>query len=345
MRYLHLGRMAVKPSCEPENNFPRSKVGRPRAKFDVAEAYALRQQGWSLNALGDKFNVDATTIRSHLRGYEPPPKPPAPPPRRWSVGEIGKQDGVRYRITAVDETGKPTAAARVEEPAPVPVVLQPVQQSTQVVQPASAPVDEGPAPEPIHNADSLGVWWMDRGVLNFKPDDAQVFLVHQPEIVEYAGQRGQFAIAIPRWHSAYDTLFASVPSIWVAITWGDGAWLKSLLTASPEIRAKMRLFVGDLQTLFTLKRDTDLAIIHRQNVRVDGFYEAQFKPIPQDAAQIEALLQPPKLQPTRTVWEIDWRIGGSAGSSGHSGGRIEVPSSGSDPNGSGHGNDGSGMCF
>lgn len=71
MRYLHLGRMAVKPSCEPENNFPRSKVGRPRAKFDVAEAYALRQQGWSLNALGDKFNVDATTIRSHLRGYEP----------------------------------------------------------------------------------------------------------------------------------------------------------------------------------------------------------------------------------------------------------------------------------
>lgn len=198
---------------------------------------------------------------------------------------------------------------------------------------------------PADNEEIVRQYWVDRGLSDFKSDITQFFLVNGTENVECASRMGQLAVAIPRWHSAYDTLFVSVPSIWVAITRSDAAWLKSLLTASPEIRAKMRLFVGDLQTLFTLKRDTDLAIIHRQNVGVDGFYQSNFQPMPRDTAHVDALLQPPKPQPTRTVWELDWRIGGTAGSSGNSGARIEVPSSGSNPNGSGHGNDGSGMCF
>jgi hypothetical protein len=187
---------------------------------------------------------------------------------------------------------------------------------------------------------------VDRGLLDFKPDFTQFFLVNGIENVECASRMGQLAVAIPRWYSDHDEQFLPVTKIWVVITRSDGVWLKSLLTASPAIREKMRLCVcDDIEVLLGLKAATDFAIFRGQNVSVDGFYESHFMPIPQDAEQIEALLQPPKPPPTRTVWELDWRIGGSPGSSGHSGARIEVPSSGSNPNGSGHGNDGSGMCF
>ena len=141
---------------------------------------------------------------------------------------------------------------------------------------------------------------------------------------------GQLAVAIPRWHSDYDEKFSPVTKLWVAATRSDGAWLNSLITASPAIREKMRLCVcDDIQVLLGLKVTTDIAMFHGQHVSLDGFYNSYFKPIPENAEQVKALLHPPKPSPCEQTGQPDWRVGGSAGSGGYSGVAIEVPSSGS----------------
>jgi len=90
----------------------------------------------------------------------------------------------------------------------------------------------------------------------------------------------------------------------------------------------MRLCVcDDIQVLLSLKLTTDIAIFHGQYVSVDGFYNFHFKAMPENAEQAKALLEPPEPQPVQTEdWRPDWRVGGSAGSGGNSGVRIEIPS-------------------
>ena len=56
------------------------------------------------------------------------------------------------------------------------------------------------------------------------------------------------------------------------------------------------------------------------------FMNSYFKPMPQDAEQVKALLQPPKPQPVQNGLGTRLAVGGSAGSGGYSGGRIEIPS-------------------
>jgi hypothetical protein len=279
------------------------------------------------------------------------------------VQEIdGDGRAVRYKEIAVDANGNPrkyengqpmwlenVKADEPQWPAPPPVPVTPPLAPMPVGQPAPVipPPPSKPAPEPIDNADCLGGWWASRGSLNFKPDITQFFLVNGTHKVEAASRMGQLAVAIPRWHSDYDETFSPVTKLWVAMTRSDGAWLNSLLTASPAIHEKMRLCVcDDIQVLLGLKLATDFAIFRGQHVSVYGFYNSHFKPMPENAEQAKALLQSPMPQPVQTQdWQPDWRMGGSAGSGGYSGVGIEVPSPGSNPHGSGHGNDGSGFAF
>lgn len=270
---------------------------------------------------------------------------------------------VTYREIAVDANGTPrkyrngqwmwlenvTAdepqwPAWPNPPADTPTDAPPAES----VQPAPVipPPPPKPAPEPVDNADSLRAFWASHGRMDFTPDITQFFLVSSAANVEAASRMGQLAVATPRWHSDYDEKFSPVTKLWVVVTRSDGEWLKSLLGALPAIREKMRLCVcDDIQVLLGLKAATDYAIFRGQHVSVEGFYESHFRPMPQDAGQVDKLLRPPQPQPTRTVWEPDWRMGGSAGSGGNSGVEIEVPSPGSNPNGSNHGNDGSGCCM
>jgi hypothetical protein len=278
------------------------------------------------------------------------------------VQEIdGDGRAVRYKEIAVDSNGNPrkygngqwmwlenVVADEPQWPAPPPAPVTPPLVPMPVGQPAPVipPPPSKPAPEPSGNADSLRAFWASHGRLDFKPDITQFFLVNGIQNVEAASRMGQLAVAVPRWHSDYDEKFSTVAKLWIAMTRSDGAWLDSLLTASPAIREKMRLCVcDDIQVLLGLKVATDIAIFHGQHVSLDGFYSSHFKPMPQDAEQVRALLQQPKQQPVQTDWQPDWRVGGSAGSCGYSGVQIEVPSPGSNPHGSGHGNDGSGFAF
>lgn len=278
------------------------------------------------------------------------------------VQEIdGDGRAVRYKEIAVDANGNPrkygngqwmwlanVVADEPQWPAPPPAPVTPPLAPMPVEQPApvTPPPPSEPAPEPIDNADSLGAWWASHGRLDFQPDITQFFLVNGTHNVAAASRMGQLAVAVPRWHPDYDEKFSPGTKLWVVVTRSDGAWLSSLLSASPALREKMWLCVcDDVQVLLNLKLTTDIAIFHGQHVSVDGFYNLHFKAMPENAEQAKALLQPPEPQPVQTDWQPDWRVGGSAGSGGYSGGRIEVPSSGSNPNGSGHGNDGSGFAF
>jgi hypothetical protein len=79
----------------------------------------------------------------------------------------------------------------------------------------------------------------------------------------------------------------------------------------------------------------------------------KFQPFPlaSHTDKLDSLLKSPKSEENRPSgfdgsWggRDSWRIGGT-GFQSPSGRRIDVPPSGSNPNGSGHGNDGSGFCF
>ncbi|MGB8801395.1 MAG: hypothetical protein WCC97_11955 [Candidatus Acidiferrales bacterium] len=204
-------------------------------------------------------------------------------PLKYSNGRRISREDVEEVQPVVNSA--PVAPAAPAAPAPSPVIVQ------QVI------VESKPGPEPTHNAEKLAEWWMYRGKLNFEPDRTQCFLVNGEANLAAASSKGQLAVTIPRWDSNYDEEFSTLTKIWVVVNRSDGDWLKSLLGASPATQAKMRLFVGDIQSLFEMKRDTDIAILHKQPVTVDGFYREYFKAMPQNAEQVKALLQPPPKPP------------------------------------------------
>jgi hypothetical protein len=243
-------------------------------------------------------------------------------PRKWGNGHW-------MFLKEVDDDVKPVVSN------PAPVTPSPVQQPVQR--------KPEPAPEPIDNADSFGALWASRyGGLDFKPDITQFFLVSSVPNVESASRMGQLAVSIPRRHPDYDEKFLPVSKIWVVVTRSDEVWLRSLLTASPEIQAKMRLCVcDDIQALLSLKLSTDIAVLRKQPVTVEGFYSTHFISMPQDAGQVDALLAPPPT-PEHVQSPQPWDPGVGTGYLPPSGWKPKPPSG---SNSGGTDNDGSSCCM
>lgn len=230
----------------------------------------------------------------------------------------------------------------VLNPAPAPIVPVQPPKPVPVAQPA---VPEPPAPQPNDNAAAV-IHYHQAHEFAYEPDPTRFFLVHEQASADDAAERfGQRAISIPQWHESYAELdvFAAAEIIWVLVAdASDKAWLQSLAAANQAMREKMRVAVGDIPNVFST------AVSYARHARqtkssfsahLVGFEQScQFQPMPQDAEQVDKLLQPPpKPQPAQTPSELN--MFGGTGYAPASGWKPKLPSSGS-----GTENDGSVAC-
>lgn len=347
MRNLHSGNTEVTPSCGSGNRVSPSKGGRPRANFNVAEAYALRQQGWRWSALGDKFNVDEKTIRTHLKGYKPPPvtKPPAPAPVPTPVTPLPVQVPVAPATTPVVQPAIPEPAPQpLEMPQPIPVVPEPVAIPEPPVRPVLQPSE--PPPLPYYNAAAVIAYWQIRGI-PYEVDRTRFFLVHEQSHVDDAANRfGLLAVAIEQWHPAYAELdlLAAAKTIWVLVAdASDKAWLQSLVAADSTVREKMRVAVGDIPKVFsTAMSYARVARSAKTTFPAAAFEQTcNFRWMPQQAGMVESLFHSPEPPPPPnsyepSLWETPYFGTGYMPPSGK---RIVVPPD------SNNANDGSGVAF
>jgi hypothetical protein len=249
-----------------------------------------------------------------------------------------------------DSDDEPLPAPVTPTPVSLPVVQQPVQQSAPVVQFVPV-VKPKPGPTPKDNQDNIGAFWASRyGCQDFEPDPL-IFLVNGTANLDAASRMGQLAVTIPQWYSNYNAMFVQFTSIWiVANRQTDEVWTRSLLTATPEVRAKMRLCVcTDVPELISLKLAVDDAILRKQpGVTLNSFYGSpeRFKSLPQTEEEIKALFAPPPTPPYARPDDLpQWRMGGSAASSAsRATGWIPKPPR-RDPNSGGTPNDGSNACM
>jgi len=81
--------------------------------LSVAQVQAMKMfcdlNGWGAASLPDLHGRDADGEPETSKPQPVAPAVPGPTTNRFQVGDIATQDGERYRITAVDENGKPTA--------------------------------------------------------------------------------------------------------------------------------------------------------------------------------------------------------------------------------------------
>jgi len=282
--------------------------------------------GWDTEGCRQARLVLAVDADGNITKYEEIALDANGNPRKWSNGHWVPLKEVVDDEPIVAPTPKPQS------------VTPPVQQSAPVIQPAAIPVKATPGPEPTDNADSCGaIWGSYHAALNWTLDRTQFFLVSRAFNLEQATKLGQLAVSVPYWHPDYNELFSSVAKIWILVTRTDGAWLRSLLTASPEVRAKMRLCVcDDIAMTLSLKFGTEIAVLRgEKSVRVDSFYE-RFQQMPQDAVEVATVLAPPPAPPVRAL-EVDAPFSGGGGYRTSGWGPALPPS---DPSK----NDGSGFC-
>jgi hypothetical protein len=308
---------------------PRSKGGRPPVAFDEAKAMRLRQQGWSDQRIARHMHVAPSTVGSRLRNWKPPVLPPPPPP--------------------VQQAAAPTQ----RQPEPPAVALKPPTVSVAVptVQQAPVPIPQVPA-SPIDNADDLlhRHEWL-AAELAWREC---FFLVNaiNPLNLQFCNNNSQHGVAIDRWHESFRGLqvFENATKIWVVIDPADdnAAFLHSLVD---DIWIRERCLVTVRSILDVAKYKTDACVGHKMTVEN---FEAVcgFKPMPQQNHQeiIRTLLEKPMPAPETPQQTFggygaaeSWGIGGNAYQA-PSGWTHKLPPR-SNPDGSGHGNDGSGVCF
>jgi len=251
----------------------------------------------------------------------------------------------------------PFASRSVQPPEPPQPSPMPVQQAPAAVQkPAPAPVvppKPEPAALPIQN--------------DIQSDRSRFFLVGDAQTLQQATELGQAAVFIPRWHEDYDqsVLFLQAKVLWIPLSYcnEDREWFRSLLLASPELRAKMQVSIGEdsasqytgvtytfngkildrvtwAQHMFMSKRDAD-------KHPGAGFGSWQSMPNPYDAEAITKLLTPPAEPMQNSSSGYPGPILGSQASSAYrsSGQPIQIPRTSNPDDATGHGNDGSGFAF
>ena len=329
-RAISLSKTGQQPSEIQSTTVPRSKGGRPPVAFDEAKGMRLRQQGWSDQKIARHMHVAPSTVGSRLRNWKPPVLPPPPPP--------------------VQQAAAPTQ----RQPEPPAVALKPPTVSVAVptVQQAPVPIPQVPA-SPIDNADDLlhRHEWL-AAELAWREC---FFLVNaiNPLNLEFCTNNSQHGVAIARWHESFRGLevFENASRIWVVLDPADdnATFLQSLVD-DIWIRERCAVTVGNL--LYIAKYKTDANVGHKMTV--ETFEAARgFKPMPQPnhTEIIRTLLQKPMPAPETPQQTFggygapeSWGIRGNAYQA-PSGKRIEVPSSRSNPDDSGHGNDGSGFAF
>jgi hypothetical protein len=172
-----------------------------------------------------------------------------------------------------------------------------------------------------------------------------------PLNLAFCTNNAQFGVAIERWHESYQGLevFQNASKIWVVLDAEDdnAAFLQSLVD-DIWIRERCKIVVDSMLDIAKFKTDANVG----HKMTVETFEVARgFRPMPQPnhTEIIRTLLEKPT--PPETPQSAcgdygaqeSWRIGGNA---------YQEPSrwtptlpSRSNPDGSGHGNDGSGACF
>lgn len=324
-RAISLSKTGQQPSEIQSTTVPRSKGGRPPVAFDEAKGMRLRQQGWSDQKIARHMHVAPSTVGSRLRNWKPPVPPPPPVP-------------------AQQTRRQPEPPAVAPKPPTVSVAVPTVQE-------APVPIPQVPE-QPIDNADDLlrrHPWLAEESAWR-----ECFFLVNaiNPLNLQFCNNNSQFGVAVVRWHESFRGLqvFENATKIWVVIDPADdnAAFLHSLVD---DIWIRERCLVTVRSILDVAKYKTDACVGHKMTVEN---FEAVcgFKPMPQPnhVEVIRTLLQKPT--PPETPQSPyggygapeSWGIGGNAYQA-PSGKRIEVPSSRSNPDDSGHGNDGSGVCF
>jgi hypothetical protein len=317
---------AAEPSVEPG-----SKRGRPPKRptalnFDLAEAVRLHRTGVGWKKIARRMsNVSWQTVSRRVKEYE--------------AAQAVAQPVVQPEpVAPTSPLSKPSAVAEVI--------------------PEHSRIELDPPPElkpalPVDNAEGLlrGRPWLDQD-LAFKSWRKIFFVVNgsNPVNLAYCGNNGWFAVALERWRESFAALalFEEATHIWVILNPADDneAFLHSFVN-DIQIRERCKVAVGS--PLDIAKYAHDAGIPYK--ISFECFERAcGFSPMPQPnhVEIIARLLQkakPPEPERMKTSWQPDWQMGGSGASSGYSGVRIEVPSSGSNPNGSANGNDGSGFAF
>jgi hypothetical protein len=304
---------SVQPSGQPVR---KSNAGRKALKLNVAAMASMRSAGKTDAEIGRKFRCSSHTVASRLRDYTPPIPPPALP--------LPAQHAQSQPAPPVVTLKPPIVPATVPQP---PVLIP------QVIAP------------PIDNADDL---------LRRRPWLAAesswrncFFLVNavNPLNLELCTNNAQHGVAVERWHDSYRALevFQSATKIWVVLDASDdNAEFLHSLVEDIWIRERCVIVVGNILEIAKFKTDGKVGT----RMSVESFEVAcRFKPMPQPnhVELIRQLLEKPTPPATESQEHFfggsgaSWGIGGT-GYQAPSGLRIEVPSSGSKP-------DGSGFCF
>jgi hypothetical protein len=275
--------------AEPSSTEPKRHVGRPRKPVEELRASAAKRTADRRKKKAERRTVGQLVKQQDSAGH-------------WHYYVVMEIDAERHATNheeiARDANGNPRKYANghwvylkdVDEPPVLPPSKPPSSAApavpAPVVQPAAKPT---PGPAPVDNSDSCGAVWASRhGIQDFKPDTTQIFLVNGTANLDAATKMGQLAVTISQWYPNYDAMFlmAGFTGIWIVANRAtDESWVRSMLTATPEVRAKMRLCVcTDVPELISLKLAVDDAILRKQpGVTLSSFYGSpeRFKSLPQ----------------------------------------------------------------
>ena len=312
----------------PDQQVKKSNAGRKPLDLDVDAMMRMRLAGKSDAEISRKFRCSPHTATSRLRDWKPPV---LPPPLPMPVQQVH--------------------ATAQRQPEPPAVALKPpmVCVAVPTVQHPPVPIQQEPA-SPIDNADAIigrHEWLAAESAWR-----QCFFLVNavNPLNLAYCTNNAQHGVAIERWHESYRGLevFENATRIWVVIDPADDnvAFLHSLVD-DIWIRERCVATVGNVLGISKYKTD---AVGHKMTV--ENFEVARgFRPMPQPnhVEIIRQLLQKPTPPETpQSPWggygaAESWRSGGN-GYQAPSGWTPKLPPR-SNPVGSGHGNDGSVVCF